>query len=157
MRTLLFIIVLAIAGCRNIESDSHSSADKKMSMNDSSASPVNSYETDFTEDSIITIKFPKDSSSTTVKGRIKGINNPITVNVPVTKGDKLMVRLIPEGSVANIRINQLFMPDGKADGPFGRRMDMKIRQHGDYKIIVGENLMQGEEWKGNFTLTVKVE
>ena len=156
MKSSLFIFILCIAACRNIETENNSATAKKIPINDSSGSSAIN-ETDFTKDSIITIKFPKDSSSTTVTCRMNGINKPITVNIPVTIGKKLTMQLIPEDSVANIRINQLFMPNGKADGPFGRKMEMKITQQGNYKVIVSENLMQGDEWKGIFKLTVKVE
>ena len=157
MRIVLFIVVLAVIACRNIENRNASASGETISMNDTNVHSTNSNPTDFTNDSIITIKFPKDSTSTTIKGRLRGINKPISVHISITKGEKLMAEIMPEDSVANIRINQIFMPDGKADGPFGRRMNMKIKQHGDYKIIIGENLMQGEEWKGTFKLTVKVE
>ncbi len=65
--------------------------------------------------------------------------------------------ILPEDSVANIRINQIFTPDGKADGPFGRELKQPLHQQGTYKLIIAENMMQGDEWKGNFKLTVKVE
>ena len=73
------------------------------------------------------------------------------------EGRRLTATILPEDSAANIRINQIFTPSGKADGPFGREVKRRLQEQGTYKLIIGENLMQGDEWKGKFKLTVKVE
>lgn len=143
----------AVVACNNINKNNGSS-------NHTSAGRTNTNipatDTDFTKDSVITIRFPKDSSSITVTGKLTGINTPVTVYIPVTKGGELSVLLVPQDSVANIRINQIFFPDGKADGPFGRNLVRKITQPGNYKLVIGEDLMQGEEWKGKFSLSVAI-
>ena len=108
-------------------------------------------------DSTIMISFPKDSTWVTVSGKMKGINHPITVLIPIKQGKRLSVTILPEDSTANIRINQIFTPSGKADGPFGRELKRTLNEQGTYKVILAENMMQGEEWKGNFKLTIKVE
>lgn len=108
-------------------------------------------------DSVINIRFPKDSISTTVSGKMKGINHPVTVLIPIRQGKQLIASLKTEDTLANIRINQIFTPGGKADGPFGRELKFAIKRQGTYKLIIGENLMQGDEWKGKFDLTVKVQ
>ena len=156
MRLIFFILVTFIASCSNIESNENSTTDTTTKTSDSITTSQSDIETDFTKDSVITIKFPNDSSSITVTGRMNGINKPVAVNIPITKGKKLNIVLTPEDSIANVRINQIFMPNGKADGPFGRKLEQQIKQYGNYKIIIAENLMQGEEWKGNFRLTVTV-
>lgn len=108
-------------------------------------------------DSVIYIRFPADSISTTVSGKMKGINHPVTVLIPIKQGKQLTASIKTEDSLANIRINQIFTPDGKADGPFGKNLKRAIHQQGMYKLIIAENMMQGDEWKGTFVLTVKVE
>lgn len=108
-------------------------------------------------DSLIHIRFPVNSTSTTVHGKMKGINFPVTVLIPIRQGKQLIASLKTEDSLANVRINQIFTPDGKADGPFGRELKLVIKQQGTYKLIIAENLMQGNEWKGKFNLTVKVQ
>jgi len=156
MKIVLAILLAITIACNDVTpadplvgGDTTQAASKTAQTDDSS--------TDFTRDSIITIHFPKDSSSQTIRGKITGINKPITVYVPVTRGNKLSVVVAPEDSIANIRINQVFFPGGKADGPFGRTLDLKIMESGNYKFIIGENLMQGDEWKGYFTLAVTVK
>lgn len=157
MRIGLFLSIIAIAGCSDIQNDNNASKDSTTSNINSSKSAKRVVQTDFTKDSVFTIRFPEDSSSVTVTGKMTGINHPISVYIPITKGNLLTIILAPGDSTAKIRISQLFMPNGKADGPFGKNLRRKITQPGNYKVIIGENLMQGEEWKGDFLLTVKVE
>jgi len=62
----------------------------------------------------------------------------------------------PDEREGNVRIAQIFMPDGTADGPFGPTMEYRLTQPGNYKIVVSENQMAGDPYNGNFTLTVVV-
>lgn len=108
-------------------------------------------------DSTIHVRFQRDSISTTVDGRMRGFGHPVTVYIPIKQGKQFSARISSDDSTANIRINQIFTPDGKADGPFGREWKFAIRQQGMYKLLIGENLMQGDEWKGKFTLAIVVK
>ena len=144
---LFFCTSLSVA-CSNMQSNEMSSG------KDSNYAAKTAIKSDFTNDSIITVQFPKDSAAITIFGRLRGINNPVTMIIPVKKGDYLKVVLTPVDSTANICINQIFFPDGKADGPFGRALEKKVLQSGWCKIIIGENLMQGDEWKGKFAVDI---
>lgn len=57
---------------------------------------------------------------------------------------------------ANIRFNQIIMPNGAADGPFGRTMEYTLTRKGEYELSIGESLMEGEPWGGVFTLEVRL-
>lgn len=152
-----FIILMVIVACNsrsNNKPDSNSTATRNDSATTVKDTISNNEEIN---DSIINIRFPKDSTSITVSGKMKGINHPITVLIPIKQGKQLTAVIRTEDSLANVRINQIFMPDGKADGPFGKELKRAIHQQGTYKLIISENMMQGEEWKGKFMLTVKVE
>lgn len=157
MRTLVMMFLVMLPGCNNIQSNNGSLSDSAVVKTDSSSMMGQQVKTDFTKETVITIRFPKDSTSVTVTGRLDGINKRVTVLIPVTKGNELNASLVPEDSVANIRISQVFMPGGKADGPFGRSLSRKITEEGNYKIVIAENLMQGDEWKGKFALKVIVK
>lgn len=69
---------------------------------------------------------------------------------------KVHVGLTSDDPVANIRLSQIIMPDGNADGPWGREMDYNLPVAGLYKLIVTENMMAGEPWAGTFTITIKL-
>ncbi|MDQ6814126.1 MAG: hypothetical protein M3040_10330 [Bacteroidota bacterium] len=151
---MLFLILgLCVVACDNAPG----SVDASKETTHKSTAAGNAFKTDYSNDSIIAIDFPKDSDSVTITGRIKGIDKPVTINISVLKAAHLSAVLIPADSIANVRINQIYMPDGKADGPFGRTFNRKITQKGNCRIIIGEDLMQGEEWKGKFTLTLRLE
>ncbi len=55
----------------------------------------------------------------------------------------------------NLRINQIILPDGSADGPFSREMKYTKKQSGTYKIVFGKNLMAEVKLKGNISVTVE--
>ena len=162
MKTSLIVLIIIISAC-NDTSQNKVSGDSMTSDNDStkiSKNTISNNEVNHSNkanDSIILISFPKDSTWVTVDGRMKGINHPVTVYIPVKQGRHFTATVLPEDSTANIRINQIFTPDGKADGPFGRELKRTLHQQGIYKLILAENMMQGDEWKGNFKLTVRIE
>ena len=55
----------------------------------------------------------------------------------------------------NLRINQIILPDGSADGPFSREMKYAKKQSGTYKIVFGKNLMAEGKLTGNISVTVE--
>lgn len=159
MKRFLIILFFALVSCRGTPTNT-TNADTNVTTNSFDTTEIDSVSNieanDQPNDSTINIRFPKGGTSITVTGKMKGINHPITVYIPVKQGKQLTATLIPEDSTANIRFNQIFTPDGKADGPFGRELKRELHQQGTYKLIIGENLMRGEEWKGKFSLTVSV-
>lgn len=167
MKTLVIMLFVAISACNNTDGNEVNSDSLMSTKNDSvsnakdttsnSKSNESSQTHALTNDSSILISFPKDSTWVTVNAKMKGVNHPVAVYIPVKQGKHLTVQILPDDSAANIRINQIFTPDGKADGPFGRELKQQLHQQGTYKLIIAENMMQGDEWKGNFKLTVKVE
>lgn len=57
-------------------------------------------------------------------------------------------------STANLRFVQIFLPDGEMDGPFGREIDYILPSDGRYKLSVGENMMAGDPWGGDFMVEI---
>lgn len=68
--------------------------------------------------------------------------------------NELYAAISEVSDTANIRFNQIFMPDGTADGPFGRDIVYGLAQKGMYRLVIGESLMQGEPWSGDFMVEV---
>ena len=79
---------------------------------------------------------------------------PILLNI--TAGKVLNASLSSADSTANIRINQVQLPDSSWDGPFGKELHYKMKTPGNYKIVIGENMMAADEWSGDFILRVWV-
>ncbi len=68
-------------------------------------------------------------------------------------GEALYGRLVlPSGSVGNLRFNQITMPDGATDGPFGHEITYDLTGAGTYAMAIGESQMQGDPYSGNFTV-----
>ncbi len=156
MKTFLITSAIVIYSCNNT-SQNKLNTDSMAAENVSTNKGKDTIRNSEVNDSVIYIRFPADSISTTVSGKMKGMKLPVTVLIPIRQGKQLIASLKTEDSLANIRINQIFTPDGKADGPFGRELKLVIKQQGTYKLIIAENLMQGDEWKGKFNLTVNIQ
>lgn len=77
-----------------------------------------------------------------------------TVDVEFDSGgcDLLYGEITGVGDMANVRFNQIVMPDGTSDGPFGRSIEYGLEQQGTYHLLIGESLMAGEPWGGEFML-----
>lgn len=65
--------------------------------------------------------------------------------------------LTSEDPDANIRFSQITMPDGTADGPFGQEIDYELSGDGTYKLSLNENIMAGDPWEGDFTVTIDLK
>jgi hypothetical protein len=55
----------------------------------------------------------------------------------------------------NIRFNQIRLPNGNYDGPFGREITYETPGKGEVWLIIGKNNMASGNTKGSFTVTVE--
>lgn len=105
----------------------------------------------------IRVKFPVGSTLVTLNGNIDGFGQQIIYVFEASKGQKLNASVRPIKSQGNIRISQIYIPSGQADGPFGEKMTYDLTENGDYKLILSENQMAGEPWKGEYLLTIEIK
>jgi hypothetical protein len=89
--------------------------------------------------------------------KIDSADQHITIPVKVSNGNEIFASLSSNDKNANIRINQIGLPDSTFDGPFGKDFHYKIKMPGIYQLIIAEDMMAGDRWKGNFLLKVWVE
>lgn len=68
----------------------------------------------------------------------------------IVSGKELFAVIDKEDKKANIRINQIQMPDSTFDGPFGDSFHYKIKMRGVYKIFIGPDLMAKGKLSGAF-------
>ena len=109
-------------------------------------------------DTLLTVELNANNKGH-VSGYLSGIGKHVTIVIPVKGGDSLTAELIADNT-ANIRFNQIYIPSGKTgkyDGPFSRKINYPVTVKGNYKLIVGENLMAEGDWKGNFTCHVVIK
>lgn len=105
----------------------------------------------------ITVKFPVGSTQITLDGNINGFGDKIIYEFEASKGQTLNASVKPKEGEGNVRINQIIFPDGKADGPFGENMSYKLTESGNWKLVIGEDMMAGEPWKGTYLLTIEIK
>jgi len=55
----------------------------------------------------------------------------------------------------NIRFNQIRLPNGNYDGPFGRDITYKIPEKGEVWLIIGKSNMASGNTKGSFMVNVE--
>jgi hypothetical protein len=55
----------------------------------------------------------------------------------------------------NIRFNQIKLPNGDYDGPFGRDLTYDIKERGEIWLIIGKSNMASGNTKGSFTVSLE--
>jgi hypothetical protein len=55
----------------------------------------------------------------------------------------------------NIRFNQIRLPNGDYDGPFGREITYETKGNGEVWLIIGKSNMASGNTKGNFNVSVE--
>jgi hypothetical protein len=169
-KILYCVLVMLFVACNG--ADNNNAAAKKMPGTQDSdltkAKPGLAYKIDTSKqvtkllvprDTILTVNLENNKGS--IRAYLSGIGKHVTLVVPVHSGDSITAQLIPDDDTANIRFNQIFIPlgkSGKYDGPFSRKISYPIHKiTGNYRLIIGENLMAEADWKGNFTCNVLIK
>jgi len=67
------------------------------------------------------------------------------------------VTLSTPDETGNIRINQIIMPDGAMDGPFGKTYHDSLHIPGTYQLILAESLMLENPYTGEYQVKIEVE
>ncbi len=69
---------------------------------------------------------------------------------------RLRATIQPIGTAeGNVRIKTITLPDSSTDGPFGRSIDYEVPSRGTVRLEIGESLMQGDPWGGDFCLEIQ--
>ena len=61
----------------------------------------------------------------------------------------------PEKAGMNIRFNQIKLPGGETEGPFGRALVFKTKEKGEIWLIIGKSNMASGETKGKFSVNIQ--
>jgi hypothetical protein len=77
-----------------------------------------------------------------------------TIFISVHQADSVLIKIKTPTDTANVRISQLFMPDGSADGPFGQELAYRFKDVGQYHITVNENKMIGNHYSGPYVVQI---
>lgn len=107
-------------------------------------------------DSAEHIYLNKSTPAKTISGKLEGQSQSFKIYIDKNAGDTLHVFIEPSEKDANIRLNQIISPYGKADGPFGRDQKFALKNNGMYQLIIGNNLMAEGKRKTAFNLHLSV-
>jgi uncharacterized lipoprotein NlpE involved in copper resistance len=105
----------------------------------------------------IIVKFPAGATQVTLNGKINGFGEQITYVFEAKKGQKLFANVMSVEMDANIRISQIISPSGTGDGPFGEKTNYNLNESGNWKIVLSENQMAGDPWKGEYQLLISIK
>ncbi|UAY54426.1 hypothetical protein [Arachidicoccus terrestris] len=112
--------------------------------------------TETNEDSLIIASVTQGSIPDSIVLKVDHIFQRIHVVVKNVSSDSLVASLNAPGKERNVRINQIIMPDGSMDGPFGHEIHYRTRQKGTYTLIVGKDNMADGQVEGPVTVFVKL-
>lgn len=83
-------------------------------------------------------------------------NQTLIVKIKNFKNPKISAAVTSKNKDMNIRINQIKLPNGDYDGPFGRELkDYEVSENGEVWLMIGKSNMASGEAKGDFTISVK--
>jgi len=83
-------------------------------------------------------------------------NQTFILKIKNYKNPKISAAVKPKNKEMNIRINQIKLPNGDYDGPFGRELkDYEVPEKGEVWLIIGKSNMASGEAKGDFTVSVE--
>lgn len=83
-------------------------------------------------------------------------NQELILKIKNFENDEISVNLVPKDKSMNIRINQITLPNGNSDGPFGKNLlNYKIKNKGEIILKIGKSNMASGETKGNFTVSLE--
>lgn len=98
------------------------------------------------------IHFQRGATTTSVHGRLRGINDKALFVVRARQGQHMQIEITGRGPTRGF----ITSPSGAQNGgPGGIVFDEDLTETGDYRIRVTESQM-GNEWRGTFILKVTI-
>jgi len=82
-------------------------------------------------------------------------NEEFILKIKNVKAGKISAKISPAENSQNIRFNQIKLPDGSYDGPFGHEISHEIKKDGEVWLIIGKSNMASGETKGKFSVSVE--
>ena len=96
--------------------------------------------------------FDTETGIAEVRGHLDSLGVMRTYKFEADSGRVLSLTLTTDSVPANVRINQIISPSSVGDGPFGQSLDYPLAESGEWTVVVGGSLMQGDDYRGGFSL-----
>ncbi len=165
MKIFFYPLVLILCGCSCNQTEERTSGKSAVIADATSQSlpgykatvPANKYKKNVQHGNEIDVEFSAGTTSVTVQGNMDSLEREVICNVPVTGGNIIKGTLATMNSASNIRFNQVTMPDGKTDGPFGKELNYLITQKGTYRIKIAPGGMAENPYYGEFLVKLYIK
>lgn len=119
-------------------------------------SPKEERKVEETVEDLLEYEVPTENKPLDFK-REKVLGKKDTISFEIQKPSFVRMKLLLPSDSGNIRINQLVMPDGEMDGPFGKTYEAYFNQLGTYQIIIAESMMAENPYTGDYALRIEME
>lgn len=173
MKKLLFIIPFVVLSCKKETKDIEIKAVDSVSLKQKAENTIDPTVKKEDTKTMDTITAEDQNNTTEENGRVlvktvDGNRFPIVLQEEFTKKhDKLIIKIsnyskpklkakiITKQNDFNIRFNQIKLPDGMMDGPFGREITYDIPAKGEVWLIIGKNNMADGKITGMFSVSIE--
>lgn len=109
-----------------------------------------------TKDSVIYVKIDARELPKTITLSILHNYQKVNIEIAEIHGHKIQGSIEVKEKNRNIRFNQIKMPDGSTDGPFGQNISYTTRQKGNYTLIIGKDNMADGTFEGKATVSLSL-
>ncbi|SHM22258.1 hypothetical protein [Chryseobacterium polytrichastri] len=82
-------------------------------------------------------------------------NQELILKITDYEKSDIKAKIVTNQKDFNIRFNQIKLPNGKYDGPFGRELTHEISGKGEVWLIIGKSNMASGNEKGSFKVSVE--
>ncbi|SFI94312.1 hypothetical protein SAMN05421638_1646 [Kaistella treverensis] len=107
------------------------------------------------ENGKITKTINADMIPLTLTDEFTAENHELILKIKNFDRPKIFGAISPENPKMNIRFNQIRLPDGSLDGPFGREITYEIPQKGEIWLLIGKSNMASGEITGEFSVSLR--
>lgn len=142
-KILSLFILLCLFACRDKRQPGRDSNDSTSAMK-----PV--------KDTNLVVNLFPDTAVAPIYGYVEG-GKAISCYLKVSKPLRIEAELVPLTSGLNLRFNQLFIPGGTADGPFGSTLAYNLDKSGTYRLVLAPNLMAEGQTTGEYLVRFRTQ
>lgn len=108
------------------------------------------------QDSLIQVTVTAGDIPDAVSLQVEHAYQQVQVLIKAVHSDSLSVVMQVPDKERNLRMNQIVLPDGSMDGPFGHELHYHTRLRGNYIIRIGRDNMADGTVQGPVTLYLKL-
>jgi hypothetical protein len=150
---LLLSLSIFICSCRQKENKNpvSNTSEDTVSSSDESVSIQETEKNEQIEDTLY-MKHRNKEGLFVAESALDSIHSKIYVKFDNEKKGKLTATLLPTTGKGNIRFSQIIYPDATANGPFGKDLEVDLKQKGTYILVVGHSLMADNPFWGSFKI-----